>query len=242
VNSGVAEGHQATLDRTNIPDPIGSQLHSVRIRVQSPDMESIAASVRSMLDSLSDRAFVHARRVPGPTGAVEAELSRLVRRGEIRRARKGLYWKGPKTRLGIAAPAPQDVALAVAGLGAGPSGIEAARWLGLTTQVPGRPQIAVPGRVPAPIAGVRFCSRSTRRREVDLAPLEVAVIEVLRDWPMSVEVGWDELRDKISELAATLQIRVDRIGDQVADEHHIALRDRWAELGPMITLALAKRP
>jgi hypothetical protein len=205
-------------------------------------MESVAASVRSLLDSLSDRAFVHARGVPGPTGAVEAELSRLARRGEIRRVRKGLYWKGPKTPLGIAAPAPQDVALAVAGSGAGPSGIEAARWLGLTTQVAGRPEIAVPGRVPTPIAGVRFCSRSTRRREVDLSPIEVAVIEVLRDWPMSVEVDWDELRDKVGELVATRQIRVDRISEQVADEHHVALRERWAELVPTITSTLAGRP
>jgi hypothetical protein len=222
--------------RGQIAGPKGNRsLHSVRIPLLFPDMESVAASVRSLLDSLSDRAFIHARGVPGPTGAVEAELSRLARRGEIRRVRKGLYWKGPKTRLGIAAPAPQDVALAIAGPGAGPSGIEAARWLGLTTQVAGRPEIAVPGRVPTPIAGVRFCSRSTRRREVDLSPIEVAVIEVLRDWPMSVEVDWDELRDKVAGFVATRQIRVDRISDQVADEHHVALRERWAELVPTIT-------
>jgi hypothetical protein len=202
-------------------------------------MESIAASVRKVLSSLSDRAFVHARRVPGPTGAVEAELSRLARRGEIRRVRKGLYWKGPKTRLGIAAPAPQDVALEVAGPGAGPSGIEAARWLGLTTQVAGRPEIAVPGRVPAPVAGVRFCSRSPRRREFGLTPIEVAVIEVLRDWPVSVEASWDELRDKVVQLVAAGEIRPDRIAGQVAEEHHLALRERWAELVPTVTPALA---
>jgi hypothetical protein len=98
-------------------------LQFVRFPLQFADMESIAASVRKVLSSLSDRAFVHARRVPGPTGAVEAELSRLARRGEIRRVRKGLYWKGPKTRLGIAAPAPQDVALEVAG----PDGLDLPR-------------------------------------------------------------------------------------------------------------------
>lgn len=119
----------------------------------------------------------------------------------------------------------------VAGPGAGPSGIEAARWLGLTTQVAGRPEIAVPGRVPTPIAGVRFCSRSTRRPEVDLTPIEVAVIQVLGDWSMSVEVGWDELGHKVDELAAARQIRVDRIGEQVADEHHVALRDRLGGTG-----------
>lgn len=130
----------------------------------------------------------------------------------------------------------------VAGPGAGPSGIEAARWLGLTTQVAGRPEIAVPGRVPTPIAGVRFCSRSTRRREVDLTPIEVAVIQVLGDWSMSVEVGWDELGHKVDELAAARQIRVDRIGEQVADEHHVALRDRWAELALTITPTLVAQP
>ena len=193
-------------------------------------MESVASSVRSMLDALPERAYVHARKVPGRTGAVEAELSRLTRRGEIIRVRKGLYWKGPKTRLGIALPAPQDVALAVAGAGAGPCGIEAARWLGLTTQVAGRPEIAIARRAPAPVSGVRFCSRSPRRREIGLLPMEVAVIEVLRDWPMSVEADWDELRYKVSELITTGQIRREQIADQVAEEHHVALRERWADL------------
>jgi hypothetical protein len=193
-------------------------------------MESIAASVRSMLDALPDRAFLHARRVPGPTGAIEAELSRLTRRGEILRVRKGLYWKGPKTRLGIATPAPQDIALEAAGAGAGPCGIEAARWLGLTTQVAGRPEIAVASRVPASIPGVRFCSRSPRRREIGLTPMEVAVIEVLRDWPMSVEADWDEVCAKIRDLVTNDRIRVEKVDAQVADEHHVALRKRWADL------------
>jgi hypothetical protein len=88
-------GHLQRLPRLNgssvlgdpiIPNPSGSPFHSVRFLVRFPDMESTAASVRSTLDSLSDRAFVHARRVPGPTGAVEAELSRLV------------YWVSPLPR------------------------------------------------------------------------------------------------------------------------------------------------
>jgi hypothetical protein len=86
---------------------------------------------------------------------------------------------------------------------------------------------------------VRFCSRSPRRREFGLTPIEVAVIEVLRDWPVSVEASWDELRDKVVQLVAAGEIRPDRIAGQVAEEHHLALRERWAELVPTVTPALA---
>ncbi|MCY7299545.1 MAG: hypothetical protein LH616_10075 [Ilumatobacteraceae bacterium] len=191
---------------------------------------STATQVRARLAATSPRSFVASTEVDGPVGAVEAELSRLVRRGEILRVRKGLYWKGPRTRLGVAAPDPEQVALHVAGRGAGPAGISAAHWLGLTTQVPGRPSVAVPGRAPMPVPGVRFYSRAWKRREVGLTPTEVAAIEVLRDWPGTVEVDWTRLQVRLASLTESAQIRPDKIAEAVASEHHPALRERWARV------------
>ena len=189
---------------------------------------STASAVRVKLAKLPARSFVQATTLPGPTEAVEAELGRLTKQGELRRVRKGLYWKGPKTRFGIAAPDPAEVALEVAGRGAGPAGIAAASWLGLTTQIAGRPIIAVPGRTPMGVPGTQFCSRPPIRRELGLRPLEVAVLEVLRDWPMSVEVGWDDVVIRIHRLAESGEIRPTVIAKDVVEERRPGLRDRWA--------------
>ena len=56
----------------------------------------------------------------------------------------------------------------------------AACQLGLTTQVPATVEVAAPGKVPEPVPGVRFTARPFIRRERELSPTEVAVLEVLR--------------------------------------------------------------
>jgi hypothetical protein len=157
-------------------------------------------------------------------------MSRLAAEGEIVRVRKGLYWKGPKTRVGMPLPRPIEVALEIAGVGAGPAGISAAHLLGLTTQVPATEVIAVPGRVPTPLRGVRFVSRSIERRILGLSQSEVALIEVLREGPGLVEIPWSRVRQTTQRLQAAAEIRAELIDEQVQHEHHVALRERWAEL------------
>ena len=88
----------------------------------------------------------------------------------------------------------------------------AARWLGLTTQVPGRPCVAVPGRVPVAVHGVRFCSRTPRRRELGMNALEVAVVEVLRDWPLSVEASWGDAEGRTDTAIAHAYTSLDDAG------------------------------
>lgn len=58
--------------------------------------------------------------------------------------------------------------------------------------------------------------------------MEVAVVEVLRDWPMSVEVGWDDAVTRIRKLADAGEIRPMLIAKDVVEERRPALRDRWA--------------
>jgi len=188
---------------------------------------STAQLVREQIEALPPRSFISASEVQGPRRAVECELSRLAKAGEVVRARRGLYWKGPVTRFGMPSPRPFEIALAVAGPGAGPARLSAAAWLGLTTQVPAVNTIAVPGRVPAAPPFTRFVSRSIERRFRSLTLHEVSVIEVLREGPRLLESSWEAFAATVAQLAATDDLRASRITEQLVDEHHVAARDRW---------------
>ncbi len=142
---------------------------------------STAQHVRQQVEAVPTRAFISIGEVEGSRRAVECELSRLAGSGEIIRVRRGLYWKGPRTCHGMPLPRPDEVAMVVAGPGAGPARLSAAAHLGLTTQVPAVHTIAVAGRTPTAPAATRFVSRSIERRIRGLTPTEVAVIEVLRE-------------------------------------------------------------
>lgn len=76
----------------------------------------------------------------GPRTAVDQALSRLLRKGEIRRLAHGLY-EFPKVhpRIGVLSPSPEAIAKAIAEKTQTRimvSGAEAANRLGLSTQVP----------------------------------------------------------------------------------------------------------
>ena len=175
-------------------------------------------------------SFIRVAAFDGPPNAVEAEFSRMARAGRLLRVRKGIYWKGRRTKLGMVPPSPEAVAIEVAGRGSGPAGVYAAYRLGLTSQVPGRPAIAVPGKAPADIPGVRFSVRSWRRRELGLKQDEVALIEVLRDWPSAVEGNWADLVAAVSLLQDSSSIRPEVVARDVESERHVGLRERWSNL------------
>ena len=119
--------------------------------------------------------------------------------GDLVRVRRGVYYRGKPTRFGMTRPSILEAAVAVAGPGSGPAGVAAAHMLGLTTQVPGTVEVGAPGKVPEPMEGVRFRLRPFGRRELRLGPVEVAVLEILRD-PGSVEASWAETRQRFAEL------------------------------------------
>lgn len=192
---------------------------------------STAHLVRNHIEHCPVRTFITPAEIGGSRRAVECEMSRLAAEGEIVRIRKGIYWKGPKTRVGIPLPRPIEIALEVAGVGSGPAEISAAHSLGLTTQVPAVEVVAVPGRPPAPVRGARFVSRSIERRFHGLMPTEIALLEVLRAGPAVVEAPWTEVARVARRLAKAGEIRPAVIAEQVRDEHHVATRERWAQLG-----------
>ncbi|MGH9187895.1 MAG: hypothetical protein ACRD0U_19130 [Acidimicrobiales bacterium] len=191
---------------------------------------STARLVREHVESRPVRGFISTSAIHGGRRAVECEMSRLAAEGAVVRVRKGLYWKGPKTRLGMPLPRPGEVALEIAGVGSGPAEISAAHSLGLTTQVPAVEVIAVPGRPPAPVRGARFVSRSVERRFLGLRPREVALLEVLRAGPPVIEGPWTEVAKVARRLARAGKIRPDVIDGQVHEERHVATRERWAQL------------
>lgn len=169
--------------------------------------------------------------VPGTSGSVDSMLSRLaVPGGPIQRVRQGVYWRrSPPSRFGSAHPDPADVAIVVAGPGAGPAGASAANNLGLSTQVPRHPLIAVVGRAPKGLSGVRIVARSNPHR-VLLSPAEVAVLEGVRDFDRYADIPWTHARRRLRRLAADGTIDLRLIANVASHERSAGLHDRIADL------------
>ena len=192
--------------------------------------DSTSEQVADLVSALPEGSFVAVRDVGGSRSAVESAFSRLCAAGDVLRVRKGLYWKGTTTPLGMSPPRIDEVALRLGGRGSGPAGVAAANWLGLTSQVPATFLAAVPGRTQAPCPGVRFTQRPIDRLLHSLTPDEVAVLEVLRAGPAIVETPWEELPAVIARLAASGTVRLEVLDESTATEPHRQARARWAEL------------
>jgi len=190
---------------------------------------SVAGAARRRVERAKPGTFFRRRDFEGTDRAVESALSRLAAEEELVRVRKGLYWRGKKTRFGMTRPTPLEVALAVAGPGSGPAGVAAAHHLGLTTQVPSIVEVAVPGKTPDPIRGIRFRSRPFSRRERRLTPTEIAVLEVLRD-PRTAEASWPLVVERIRELTADGTVRAGVLGAEAVEEPRVQARERWASV------------
>jgi len=192
---------------------------------------SVAAEVRKRVLASRDR-FWRPEDFAGSPDAVAQGLSRLARSGEVRRIRRGLYWRGAPTPLGMAPPPPGRLASEITGgMGAGPAGWSAALALGLSTQVARREAVAVPGRAPRGPSSLRYVSRAaaTKRREERLRPGEVALLEVLRDWERLVEVPPAEAVARIARLADDATIRLDRVA-RASDTEPPRARERLRQL------------
>ena len=189
--------------------------------------ESVAGAARRRVEGARPGTFLRRRDFVGSDRAIESALSRMAAQGELVRVRRGLYWRGTKTRFGMTCPSALEAAVAVGGPGTGPSGVAAAHLLGLSTQVPATVEVAVPGKIPEPMPGVRFRSRPYSRREHRLIPAEVAVLEVLRD-PGATEAPWPVVVAHIRGLIANGTVRGDVLALQATEEPRVQARERWA--------------
>lgn len=191
---------------------------------------SVATEVRTKVVRSRDR-FWRPEDFGGSPDAVAKALSRLAHAGELRRVRRGLYWRGTPTRLGMAPPSSDRLVHEVVNApGTGPARWSASLALGLSAQVPRHETIAVPGRSPRDPGAVRFVSRaaSAKRRDERLRPLEVALLEVLRDWDTVVELPDEAAIARIADLTERGTFRLDRIARAAATEPpRVRERLRW---------------
>ena len=106
-------------------------------------MEVLATKIMEHGNGLPEGTPVVAKELLhlGSRAAVDQALSRLVRRGTLMRAGRGIYVRPIESRFGARPPVASKVVEAIAaqrGESVAPHGAAAANELGLTTQVPVR--------------------------------------------------------------------------------------------------------
>lgn len=196
---------------------------------------TVSEVVRNKVSKAKPGTLFTVDEFEGPRGPIESALSRLKNRGELRRVRKGLYFKGVRSRFGSGLPRVDDVVYRVCGTkGVGPTGWTASRVLGLSTQLPAHQEFAVLGTPPTNIPGARFHSRKNLAR-IDLNPREIAVLETLRSWPVSSEASWDELVKRVAELRDEGAIKVELLAKVAMREHSPKLREHMTTLVSQLT-------
>ncbi len=193
-------------------------------------MDPVSLSPGKYLDGVPAGSFIHIDTLPGSRTAASSAASRAHKRGDLIPIRKGLYWKGTRTRYGMTRPTPEAAAAEILGrLGVGPTGHTAARALGLTTQLPATPTLTIAGPVPTSVPGVRVSRRNNMRRR-ELSYTEIALLELLRgSWESVVEGGWDAL---VTATAAAERgsVRLDQLASADTGEHSPTARDNFARL------------
>jgi hypothetical protein len=183
------------------------------------------------LDKVPSGSFVRIDDLPGSPAARSCALSRARKAGQLLPIRNGLYFKGVTTRYGMTRPSPEDIALQVLGpSGVGPTGVSAARALGLTTQVPAQPTLSIAGPVPTSVPGVKISKRNNMRRRA-LRFIEIALVELLRgDWERTVDGGWPALVTACEAAMRDHKIDLESIGYAIKREHSPAARENYERL------------
>lgn len=188
-------------------------------------MMSPAAAIRSVPEC----SFVRVSNLPGTAVAARQAASRAARNGELLPVRRGLYYRGAKTRYGMTRPRVEDIAREVLGEeGTGPAGYSAAREWGVTTQVPSSFHLATLWTTD-PIAGVTQHARRNKER-TKLNAKEIALLELLRAPDLYVEAGWGTLVERVRDALAKKVVREDALRAAVAGERNTAVREGFAEL------------
>lgn len=199
----------------------------VTFPVHFRDMTTLSPA--AVIRETPERSFVHVARLPGSSTAARKAASRAVQDGLLLPVRRGLYYRARRTRYGVTAPRPDEVARAVLGTrGVGPAGYSAARAWGVTTQVPPVWHVATL-RTVDPIEGVAQHERKNLAR-ADLNEKEIALLELLRSPEVYVEAGWDVLVDRVRTSLRSSEVDLERLREAVPGEYNRAVRDNFARL------------
>lgn len=200
---------------------------SVTFPVYSCDMTTLSPA--AVIRKTPEKSFVHVNRLPGSSAAARKAASRAAKDGLLFPVRRGLYYRGRRTRYGVTAPQADDVARAVLGTrGTGPAGYSAARAWGVTTQVPPAWHVATL-RTVDPIDGVVQHHRRNLAR-ADLNEKEIALLELLRSPEVYVEAGWDTLVDNVRNSLRAGEISAERLREAATGEFYRTVRVNFARL------------
>ena len=214
---------------TNVVEECGSRVSfaSVTFPIHSRDMTTLSPA--AVIRETPEKSFVHVDRLPGSSTAARKAASRAAKDGLLLPVRRGLYYRGRRTRYGVTAPRADEIARAVLGArGIGPAGYSAARAWGVTTQIPPVWHVATL-RTVDPIDGVIQHERKNLAR-ADLNEKEISLLELLRAPEVYVEAGWDVLAMKVGAALRSGEIRSERLRETVPGEYNRAVRDNFARL------------
>jgi hypothetical protein len=151
----------------------------------------------------------------GSVDAVQSELRRLVKAGELEHLRRGIYWRGRKTRFGMADAGEAQALRAVLGrkVAIGAAGWHATNLLGLSTQVSPVEVLAITARPPAGFPRLKLIDRSRRvgRREQRLSDLEITILEALEGWDRYVEESSEQASSRFQRLLEREDVRIGKL-------------------------------
>lgn len=162
-----------------------------------------------------DRLWTYKGFADLPGLAVAAALSRLAKKGRIRRVRRSVYYVPRVTRFGTTKPNAASVAAAVLtrrGIAWSPTGLAAYNRLGLTTQVSPTTTFAVSRKVRLASAG-----SSTR---VSLRPVAVVggasadervVLDALRDLRWIPDTTPEHVIARVADLFRSKRVSFERV-------------------------------
>jgi hypothetical protein len=177
---------------------------------------SASKAVRSKIEKGgTDRIWTYADFEPLPTAAVAATLTRMVKKGPLRRLRNGVYYMPRETRFGLTVPEPARIAAAVLdrkGVSWRPSGVAAYNALGLTTQLSPVATFDVDREVTSlrtnPGAKVRLRSVASIK---NTTPEERAVLDALRDLRLIPDTAPEVTVNRIAEFFRSGRVSFERI-------------------------------
>lgn len=185
---------------------------------------------------LSANSLLRAEDLKGTTPAAATKaLARLAKQGVLTRVGKGLYFAPKDTLIGKSRPSEMAIALKTLEGKTRPTGASAANLLGLSTQMPARPQlVAFTSNQPKNTGAARI---SLRRRSMShpLPTLEGALLEFIRDRGESAETSAEESFRRLRQLLKE-QLQMSRLRElrEAALEEPPRVR---AMLGAMLAYA-----
>ncbi|MBX3097236.1 MAG: hypothetical protein KF812_10270 [Fimbriimonadaceae bacterium] len=160
---------------------------------------------------LSSNSMIRAEDIKGATPAAATKaLARLAKQGVLIRVGKGLYYAPKDTLLGKSRPSEMAIAIKTLEGKTRPTGASAANLLGLSTQLPARPQLVAFTSNKPKNTGVARLRLRRGSRPHPLPTLEGALLEFIRERGKSAETNAVESYRRLKCLLKE-QLQMDRL-------------------------------